>query len=302
MIQQIQHREGTFAGDGELKLYYQAWLPQGQPQAVLVLVHGLGSHSGTFNNIVQALVPQGYVVYGLDLRGHGRSPGSRGHINHWSEFREDLSRFFRLIASQQGQIPYFLLGHSLGAAIALDYALHFPNGLHGVIATALPLGKVGVPPIKLAIGQILSQVWPHFTLNTGIDRAATSRIPEAIAAIASDPLRHTRGSARLATEFITKAEWLQTHAVCLQVPLLLLHGGEDRISLPEASHVFFRQVICADKESHEYAGSYHDIHDDLDYREMLSDLENWLGRHLEKKPAACGSIPSSAINVCAAIG
>ncbi|NJL43093.1 MAG: hypothetical protein HC935_06620, partial [Pseudanabaena sp. SU_2_4] len=64
----------------------------------------------------------------------------------------------------------------------------------------------------------------------------------------------------------------------------------------------FRQVICADKESHEYAGSYHDIHDDLDYREMLTDLGNWLERHLEKKPAACGSIPSSAIDVCAAIG
>ncbi len=302
MIQQIQHREGHFTGDGELNLYYQAWLPQGHPQAVLVLVHGLGSHSGTFNNIVQTLVPQGYAVYGFDLRGHGRSPGARGHINSWSKFRKDLSRFFQFIALQQGQIPYFLLGHSLGAAIAIDYALHFPNGLHGVIASALPLGKVGVPPLKLAIGQILSRVWPHFTLNTGIDRAATSRDPEAIAAIATDPLRHTRGSARLATEFITKAEWLQTHAVCLQVPLLLLHGSEDRISLPEASHVFFRQVICADKENHEYKGSYHDIHDDLDYREMLSDLGNWLERHLEKKPAACGSIPSTAIDVCAAIG
>jgi alpha-beta hydrolase superfamily lysophospholipase len=302
MIQQIQHREGHFTGEGELNLYYQSWLPHDRPQAVLVLVHGLGSHSGTFNNIVQALVPQGYAIYGFDLRGHGRSPGSRGHINSWSELRKDLSKFFQFIASQQGQIPYFLLGHSLGAAIALDYALHFPNGLHGVIATALPLGKVGVPPLKLAIGQILSQVWPHFTLNTGIDRAATSRIPEAVEAIAADSLRHTRGSARLATEFIIKAEWLQTHAVCLQVPLLLLHGAEDRISPPEASLVFFRQVICADKERHEYAGGYHDIHDDLDYREMLSDLGNWLERHLEKKPAACGSIPATAIDVCAAIG
>lgn len=195
-------------------------------------MHGLGSHSGTFNNIVQALVPQGYAVYGFDLRGHGRSPGARGYINAWSEFRKDLSRFFQFVTSQQGQIPYFLLGHSLGAAIALDYALHFPDGLHGVIATALPLGKVGVPPIKLAIAQILSQVWPHFTLNTGIDHAATSRNPEVIAAIALDSLRHTRGSARLATEFIAKAEWLQTHAVCLQVPLFLLHGGEDWISPP----------------------------------------------------------------------
>lgn len=302
MIQEIQHLEGNFTGDGKINLYYQTWFPQWQPQAVLVLVHGLGSHSGTFKNIVQALVPQGFVVYGFDLRGHGRSPGARGHINDWSEFRQDLSCFFRFIASQQKQIPYFLLGHSLGAAIALDYALHFPDGLHGVIASALPLGKVGVPPIKLAIGQILSQVWPHFTLNTGIERTATSRDSEAIAAIACDPLRHTRGSARLATEFISKAEWLQTHAVCLQVSLLLLHGSEDRISPPEASLVFFRQVICADKERHEYAGSYHDIHDDLGYREMISDLGNWLEGHLEKNPAACGSIPATAIDVCAAIG
>jgi alpha-beta hydrolase superfamily lysophospholipase len=297
----IQHHEGNFTGDRGLELYYQAWYPQVKPLATLTLLHGLGSHSSTFDRAIQYLVPLGYAIYGFDLRGHGKSPGPRGHIDAWGEFREDLRKFLQLVRAQEPLLPHFLWGHSLGAAIALDYALHYPDGLQGVIATALPLGKVGVPPIKIAIGQILSQVWPHFTLNTGIDSAATSRDPGVVEAIAQDRLRHQQGSARLATEYLAMAEWLQTHACCLQVPLLLLHGGADRISPPEASRVFFRQVVCADKVRHEYEGAYHDLHDDLNAQEELSDLEDWLRRHLERSPGSCEFASSAMMDVCSKI-
>jgi alpha-beta hydrolase superfamily lysophospholipase len=297
----IQHREGSFTGDRGLELYYQSWSLQLKPLATLTLVHGLGSHSGTFETVVDYLVPLGYAVYGFDLRGHGRSPGQQGHINEWREFREDLGRFCQLVTQQEPLLPHFLLGHSLGAAIALDYALHHPEGLQGVIATALPLGKVGVPPLKLAIGQLLSQIWPHFTLNTGIDRTAISRDLEVVAAVDGDRLRHTKGSARLATEFLTMAEWLQTHACCLQVPLLLMHGSEDRISPLQASRVFFRQVVCADKVKHEYEGGYHDIHQDLNHQKVLADLEHWLRLHLDSAPNSCGLTASTMMEVCTKI-
>jgi alpha-beta hydrolase superfamily lysophospholipase len=142
----MKHIEGTFKGSGGLSLYYQSWYPHGQVQAIVAIVHGLGAHSGLFNNAVQYLISQGYGVYALDLRGHGRSPGQRGHINAWAEFREDLSAFSQWIQEQEPNCPCFLWGNSLGGAIVLDYALRFPKGLQGVIVTAPALGKVGVYP------------------------------------------------------------------------------------------------------------------------------------------------------------
>ena len=276
----IKRQEGTFRSVGGLDLYYQHWQAQNPTQAVLAIVHGLGSHSGHFDNIIQHLVPRGYRVYSFDLRGHGRSPGQRGYINSWAEFREDLRGFFHLIDARESGEPYFLLGHSLGAVIALDYALRFPDGLKGIIATALPAGKVGIHPIKMVLGHILSRVWPRFTMKTGIDQVAGSRDPEVVATFAQDPLRHIQGTARLVTEFNDTITWLQAHASELSVPLLMLHGGADCIALPEGSQTFFQQVTCPDKERREYTGGYHDIHNDINYREVISDIDSWLKQHL----------------------
>ncbi len=277
----MEHQEGTFKGAGGIDLYYQHWRGQTPVQATLAVVHGLGSHSGHFDNLVRYIVPHGYQVYGFDLRGHGRSQGQRGYINSWAEFREDLRGFLHLMETQKAENPHFLLGHSLGGAIALDYALRFPDRLQGIIVTALPAGKVGINPIKMALGQILSKIWPRFSLNTGIEQTAGSRDPEVVAALCQDPLRHYKGTARLVTEYNAASTWIQTHAAELYIPLLMLHGGDDRIALPEGSEVFFQKVRCHDKERREYVGAYHDLYNDINHQEVISDIGNWLDLHLE---------------------
>ena len=279
----MQHRQGAFMGAGELTLYYQSWHPLTEARATLVLIHGLGGHSGLFSNVVQYLVPRGFVIYGFDMRGHGRSPGQRGHIETWSEFREDVHAFLQLIDEQEPDLPCFIMGHSLGGVVALDYAIHYPDTVEGLIASALPLGQVGVPPRRMASGHVFSRVRPRFTLNTGIDASTGSRDQAVVLAYADDPLRHTRGTARLATEFLTTTAHIRTHAADLKVPILLLHGGADRVALPEGSRSFFEQVAFPDKERREYPGAYHELHEDLNYQEILTDLADWLERHLEVK-------------------
>ena len=96
----MEHRLGSLKGFRGLNLYYQSWHPLGNPCAIVLIIHGLGSHSGLFSNVVEHLQGSGYAVYGLDLRGHGRSQGQRGPINTWSEFREDLKAFLKLIEIQ----------------------------------------------------------------------------------------------------------------------------------------------------------------------------------------------------------
>ncbi|MFN6536843.1 MAG: lysophospholipase [Nostoc sp. EkiNYC01] len=292
----IHHKEGTFQGVGQLELYYQSWYPEGKVKAILAIVHGLGAHSDRYDNVIQHLIPKEYAVYSFDLRGHGRSPGQQGYINSWSEFREDLRAFLEFIKTQQPGSPIFLLGHSLGSVIVLDYVLRYPqeaSALQGVITLAPALGKVGVSKIRLLIGKLLSRVWPRFTLNSGLDVSAASRDEKILAAYAQDSLRHTRASARLATEFLTTVDWVNAHVADWQLPLLILHGGADRVTLPEGGKIFCQRVSSPDKLRIEYPGAYHELQNDLNYQEVLADLENWLERHLPYQTALGGESAKS---------
>lgn len=276
----MEHSEGTFSGFGGLPLYYQHWGPAGEPRAVLVIVHGFGEHSGRYMNVVNHLVPKGYAVYALDQRGHGRSPGPRGYIHSWEEFREDVRAFVRRVAEMGPNRPLFLMGHSMGGLIVLEYALHYPEGLKGVIASAPALAQVGVSPALMTLARLLSRILPRFAMNTGLDATSISRDLEVVATYQADPLVHSIGTARLGTEMTKAMLWTQEHAREWQRPLLILHGGADRLVPPQGSRRFLENVPIADKEYREYEGGYHEPHNDIHRAQVLADLEHWLERHL----------------------
>ena len=93
----MKHRESKFEGHGKLQLLFQKWQPATETRAVFAIIHGFGEHSGRYMNVVNHLVPLGFTVYGFDHRGHGLSPGKRGHIMGWNEFREDVKHFIDMI-------------------------------------------------------------------------------------------------------------------------------------------------------------------------------------------------------------
>lgn len=283
----MPHAEGTLIGAGEFKLYYQSWCPAEPAKAVISIVHGLGSHSGWFSEIAEALAAKGYAVYGVDLRGHGRSPGQRGYINHWSEFREDFDRFRQWMVGQHPSLPCFAFGHSLGAIIILDYALHNHQALSGLIMMAPSLNPTGVPAWRLAIGQVVSQIYPRFTLDTGIAQNAGSRNADIITAYTQDPLRHRKGTARLVSEFLKTVGWITTNLHQLNVPVLILHGGHDCVTPPANSQDLFEQIPVIDKEYREYPDAYHDLHNDLDMPQVVRDMSNWLDRHMQGELYVC---------------
>jgi alpha-beta hydrolase superfamily lysophospholipase len=287
MLHPQAHQEGWFPGGNNLELYYQAWYPTTDMHAVIGIVHGLGSHSGWFAGLAEFLCAHGYGVYALDLRGHGRSPGQRGHILSWDDFRQDMHQFWHFMTTNHPTKPCFVLGHSLGAVIVLDYALRVSSNMAGIIAIAPALGSVGVAPWKLAIGQVLSQIWPEFSLETGIPQQAGSRDPRMTAAYAIDPLRHVQGTARLATEFIQTRQWIQTHLAKLNTPILIVQGSEDQVVFPRHSHQCFEQLQTMDKEYREYPGGYHDLHNDWCAEDMFQDVTNWLDQQVRHQPRIC---------------
>ncbi|MGD1874324.1 MAG: alpha/beta hydrolase [Mastigocoleus sp.] len=286
----MQHDEDFFQGTSSLNLYYQSWYPESQIRAVLIIVHGLGGHCNLYKNIIEHLVPKGYAIYAFDLPGNGRSPGLRGHINTWNDYRESLRLFVNLvtqkeITQKEVMLPFFLFGHSLGGLISLDYILHssLPQKtslLSGLITLAPAVGKIKISPIKLFIGKILSQIMPTFTLGTGIDWSASTRDKDVLATYIKDELRHRLGTARLSTEFMKTREWVTTQIDNLQLPLLILHGDADEVTPIEVSRELLQKVSSPDKELIEYTGGYHELQNDLCYPLMVKDIEDWLEKHL----------------------
>jgi alpha-beta hydrolase superfamily lysophospholipase len=272
-----QHQEGTFAGTGGLPLYYQAWLPIGRrARAVLINLHGLGDHSSLYPTIARYFPARGIAVYAYDMRGNGRSPGQRGYLRSWEEYRGDLHVFLAHVREREPDLPIFVLGHSLGGLVVLDYLLQCPAGLSGAIAAAPPLGKVGVPPILMALGRIMSRVWPRFSLEVGMDLSGLARDPAVVETVLADPLFHRRGTARLSTEVTEAIGRVQSRAASLLLPLLILHGSDDRMVPPDGSRQFFSKLRCPDREFREYPGAYHGLFADIGYEEVLGDVERWL--------------------------
>lgn len=278
-ISTMRHEEGVFKGFGGIELYWQCWRPQEVGRGVIVFVPGLGDHSGRHAKLVNCLVDSDYEVYAFDLRGNGRSPGQRGHINSWQELREDVRAFKKYVELRSPNLPLFLLGFSLGGLAALEYALHYPQGLRGVIAISAPVGNVGVPSLMMKLAPAISRIFPRFSMDMRIDRKWISRDPQVEKAHRGDPLNHGKASTRFGAEFLKAIARTQAGAADLSVPLLMQHGSRNMIAKPEGGREFFEKVTIADKQYSLYKGAYHELDDDLDMDRVFTDLTNWLRKH-----------------------
>ncbi len=273
-------REGRFSGVGGLSLFWQSWHPAAPARAVVINIHGLGDHSGLYPTVVEHFTARGLAVYSPDVRGNGRSAGQRAYVERWADFREDLARFVTLVGDAAPGQPIFMLGNSLGGLIALDYVLHHPHAVRGVIACSPPLGRLGVPAPMLALGRILSRVWPRFSLRTGMDLSGLARDPAVVQTVLADPLFHRVGTARLSTEVVGAIARVHAGAPRFPVPLLVLHGSDDRMVSPDGSRAFVARVGHPDRELREYAGGYHVLFADLDRERVLTDVEQWIAARL----------------------
>ncbi|MGH2467720.1 MAG: lysophospholipase [Candidatus Limnocylindrales bacterium] len=286
----MREEEATFAGADGVRLFRRAWLPDGTVLASVAVVHGFGDHAGRYLPLVEALVPAGFAVQALDLRGHGRSPGRRGHIDAWRQYRDDVVALLEVVHASNAVEPLFLYGHSLGGVIALELGLRRGEelrarlGLGGVVASAPALAPIGARrPVLEALSRPLARVWPGFSLDLHIDRSALSRRAAEAAVDADDPLTHGRISARTARETLAALAWTRANAPAWRLPLLIIHGSADRLADPDASRGFAaaaRAGGAPDVTLRIYAGGFHEPHHDLEADEALTDVRIWLEAHL----------------------
>lgn len=272
--------------------------PPGRPlRAAVVLVHGLGDHSGSasYAAIVAALAPRGYACFRYDQRGFGRAPGPRTYAPRFAWLRDDLTRFIRLARATTPEAPCFLLGVSLGGLIALDQAILRPGPLTGVAAIAPALGEPLIPALLRRLAPVLSATAPRLRLASGIDLANLSRDAAAARAYVEDPLYELRISARLGAEVMQAMREVLAAAPRLALPLLLLHGDADRITAPAGSRAFARAAGSADVTLVEYPGAVHNPLIDRERDTLLGDVIAWLDARTD--PAVSAAAPAAVVRL-----
>lgn len=273
--------EGTFRGTDGLELFYRASRPETAPKAAVIAVHGLGDHSGGMHAMTQRLAEDGYAVYAFDLRGHGRSPGKRGFIRKWEEYTGDLHAFRQKIEQEQPGLPLFIIGHSLGGAISIDYAIHRPNGLAGLVALAPALSYEMTRSEKL-LTAFLGVVKPDFQVKGKPEYDHLTKDPEAKKRLMSDELRHSMVTPGLGRGLMQAILRTQANADKLQLPFLLQFGLEDNVTPHGKLQQFFESVTFTDKQKIEYESMRHRPYDDLERETFLADLIGWLDRKTER--------------------
>jgi alpha-beta hydrolase superfamily lysophospholipase len=279
----MNHTDRMLQGYRDLALYAQRWQPPGEAKASIAIVHGFGEHSGRLGNVINWFVPKGYTVYAFDLRGHGRSEGRRGHVDDWDDLLEDVGVLLDWARSDAPDLPLFLLGLSVGGLIALDFASHRGQDLAGVIASAPALGELPVTPLKIMLARLMARLWPTFTQDAQLDTTALSRDASVGEAYASDPLVHGCATARYGLETLGAIPRVQSEAVLLDVPCLIVHGSADQIIPPDCSREYFEKMTLADKTRFEYDGYYHEVFNDIGKEQVLADVEAWIEKRLPER-------------------
>lgn len=262
-------------GPDGTELAGRLWEPQ-SPRALLVLVHGLGEHSGRYLEMAEYLRGDGIAVLGYDQRGHGASPGARGHIDRWEQYREDLESACTHLSRLYSGVPLFVLGHSMGGLVVLEYALHTDAVPRGIIASAPALGTDGVPPVKIALSRVLGVVTPRLQMELGLDVSNLSRDPEVARSYTADPLVHGTGSVRFGVEAMAAQRRVLDGASGFPCPLLLVYGDDDRIASIGAIERFGAAVEQPDMSRVVYPGGRHESHHELQKSEVLSLYSSWI--------------------------
>ena len=277
----MEHQEGFFKGVRDANIYYQFWLPDGEVKAVLLIVHGLAEHGGRYINVVNYFVPLGYAVYALDHIGHGKSDGDRVYVEKIEDYTDTLDIFEKMVREWQPDKPIFLVGLSMGGLIGSLYLIDHQDSFAGAVLSGSGV-KVpdNISPMVVSIGKLLSNITPKFGL-IGLNASDISRDPEVVDAYVNDPEVYTgKTTARLAAEMLRGMEQVQKDAGKITLPLLLVHGSEDKLVDPDASQMLYDTVSSKDKTLIFYDGYYHEVFNDPEKEKVFADMEAWFDKHL----------------------
>jgi alpha-beta hydrolase superfamily lysophospholipase len=274
--------ESSFKGAGGLNIATRSWHPEaGSARAVLVIVPGFNSHSGYYEWVASQLTTDGLAVYAIDLHGRGKSDGERFYAQNFEDYSDDVASFVSIVKGQEPGLPVFMLGHSAGGVVACVYTLDHQQELAGLICESFAY-QVPAPDFALAVLKGLSHLAPHAHVLK-LHNEDFSRDPKVVEFMNNDPLiAHETQPTQTVAAMVRADERLKKDFSQITLPVLILHGTNDKATKPAGSQHFYDVASSTDKTLKLYEGHYHDLLNDLDKEVVIADIKQWVNERIPK--------------------
>lgn len=267
--------EGIFESAGGLNIFYREWRPVAEPRAVVVICHGVNSHGGQHAWAAERLTERGYAVFALDLRGRGRSDGERFYVEDVADYVSDVAGTIAIAKARYPDMKLFLLGHSAGGVTSATYVLDHQAEIDGFICESFAF-QVHAPGFALAAIKGLSHIAPRLGVLK-LKNADFSRDPAWVAVLDADPYTQDETQPAATVAALVRAdERLREEFPTITIPLLILHGTDDKATVCKGSEFFHQTAGSADKTLKIYEGHYHDLLADIGKEGVMADITAWI--------------------------
>ncbi len=268
-------REEKIDSSKGIKIFVRSWMPATEPRAVVVICHGVNSHGGQYLWAGQQFAEAGFAAFALDLRGRGRSDGERFYVEDVADYVSDVAATVTLAQSRFPGCPTFLLGHSAGGVVSSTYTLTHQSQLAGFICESFAF-QVPAPGFALAAIKGLSHIAPRLPVLT-LKNEDFSRDPKAVELLNADPLTaHEAQPAATVAALVRADEHLRESFGTITLPVLIMHGTDDKATVCHGSEFFFEHAGSTDKTLKLYEGHYHDLLNDIGKEGVMGDITAWI--------------------------
>jgi len=268
-------KESTFEGVGGLKIFNRSWQPEGKARGVVVIVHGFNSHSGQYVWVGEQFAAKSLAAYAIDLRGRGRSEGERFYVEKMEDYTDDVAKLVSIAKAENPDVPVFVLGHSAGGVVSCIYTLDHQPEIDGLICESFAY-DLPVPGFILTLLKGFDYIAPHAHVYT-LKNKDFSRDPLVVASMNNDPLiKGESEPTQTAKVMIDASTRLHKEFPLIKLPVLVLHGTDDKATNPSGSQFFYDNTGSTDKTLKLYEGHYHDLLNDVGKEAVMADITDWL--------------------------
>ncbi len=278
----MKFEETEYIGYDGTRMYMALWVPDDErPRALLIAVHGLGSHAMNMKNIGEYMSERGIAVFAPDMRGFGHYSGLKGHVMNFSEYVEDMQNIVMQVKDRFINKLTYLFGHSLGGQHVIRYVATYPRDVDGLILSCPAVSsRLPISPLKRLAAEILSllNVKRYFANESPIEYSC--RDPEVVKAHETDPLRWDLVTPRFGASALRAVKEAFNAAPRITLPVLVQQASDDMFVSPEATRKFFESLASKDKTWILYEGLYHELHSEPEKDRVLGDMYAWLDKRL----------------------
>ncbi len=256
------------------------WSPPGKPKAMILLIHGLSDHAGRYHHLGTYFADSAYLLIIVDLRGHGRSFGKRGHFPSYKRNMDDISLFINEAKMRHPALPLVLYGHSMGGNLVLNYLIRQKPDVVGAVVTSPWLRLASKPPLfRILMAKLVNKVFPSLTQADGINPSFLSHDEEVASLYIADDLVHSRISVRTFVEISNAGEYALANASKLECPLLLMQGTDDSLTSFSASREFSGKVTAVHTFK-AWDGLFHELHNEIGKETVLCFIREWINSRI----------------------